>query len=347
MKIAIVNTAAPFIYGGAEFLADNLKEKLIESGYEAELIRIPFDLNTPSGVLEQILACRFIDLRIADLVIALKFPVYYVRHRNKTLWLLHQLRQMYDLWGTPLQGIPDTPEWRGVREAVIRADNEFLGEVKHIYTNGKVVSDRLKRFNNIDSEVLVPPLLNPERFSCGAQGDYLFYPSRLGAGKRQALAIEAMRYCKSEVKLVVAGSPDYPQYLEECRSLIERFGLEDRVVLKSTFISEKEKEELLANCLGCLYLSFLEDSWGYVTIEAYYSSKPVITCLDSGGPLEVVLDGETGFAVAPEPEALAEAMDRLYMDRNSAARMGTSGYRRLKDYNSWPNVIRKLVEECA
>ena len=49
-----------------------------------------------------------------------------------------------------------------------------------------------------------------------------------------------------------------------------------------------------ANCyahsLGVIFPAVDED-YGYVTLEAMLSSKPVITCADSGGPLEFVVDG--------------------------------------------------------
>jgi hypothetical protein len=52
------------------------------------------------------------------------------------------------------------------------------------------------------------------------------------------------------------------------------------------------------------------EHFGLVPIEAMYSRRPVIA-VSSGGPLETVVDGSTGFLVAPEPEAFAGAMARV------------------------------------
>ena len=49
-----------------------------------------------------------------------------------------------------------------------------------------------------------------------------------------------------------------------------------------------------------------------MTVEAFLSRKPVVTASDSGGPLEFVEDGASGFVAAPEPAALADAIDRLW-----------------------------------
>ncbi len=48
-----------------------------------------------------------------------------------------------------------------------------------------------------------------------------------------------------------------------------------------------------------------------MTVEAYAAAKAVITCHDSGGPLEFVRDRENGLIVAPDPAAVARACIEL------------------------------------
>ena len=344
MKIAVVNNCVPFIHGGAEFLAENLRNKLIEYGYQTIVIKIPFKWYPPQKIVEHMVACRLLRFENIDKVIALKFPVYYVKHPNKVLWLLHQHRQAYDLWGTPFQDIPNTPEGLRIREAIIQSDNLFLKEAKEIFTNSKVVSNRLKKFNGIDSEVLYPPLMDSEKFYCNEYGDYIFYPSRINMGKRQHLAIEAMKYTKSDVKLAVAGDADTKEQLEYVESIIKKNNLGRKVRLIGRWISQEEKIELFANSLGCIFIPYDEDSYGYVSLEAYHSRKPVITCNDSGGTLEIVEDGLNGFVISPDPQIIAEAMDKLYYNRALVKKMGEAGYEKLIAMNiSWDNVVKKLI----
>jgi glycosyltransferase involved in cell wall biosynthesis len=343
MRVAIVNNCVPFIYGGAEFLADSLKEKLIEHGHQAAVIKIPFKWNPPQKILEHMLACRLLRVENIDKVIALKFPAYYIKHPNKELWLLHQFRQAYDLWGTPYQDLPSTPDGLRIREAIIQADNSFLREANGVFTISKVVTDRLKRFNGISSEVLYPPLRNPERYHENECGDYLFYPSRISRGKRQGLAIEAMKYTESDVKLIIAGNPDAPEDLEYIKSIVKKNRLESKVNIMGKWITEEDKIELIANSLGCLFIPYNED-YGYVSLEAYHSKKSVITCRDSGGTLEFVEDGVSGFVVTPEPEAIASAMDRLFYSKELSKRMGQAGFEKLRSMNiNWDHVIERLV----
>ena len=344
MKIAVINSAVPFLRGGAEQLADSLITKFREYGHQALLVRIPFCWEPPSKILEHMLACRLMRIPGADRVVALKFPAFYVPHDNKVLWLLHQFRQAYDLWGTTLQGLPDSDEGREIRDCITKADNTYLREARRIFTNSDTTSARLSKFNKLDSEVLLPPLLNDEQFSCQGYGDYIFAPGRINDAKRQRLLVESMEHCRSGVKLLLAGRAETRAEADGITAIIRERGLEDRVQFVERFITEDEKVEWFSQALGAAYIPYDEDSYGYVTLESFLSRKPVITCIDSGGIHELVKDRTTGRVVPSEPKALAAAMDALYSDKADARRMGEAGYElaRTRDI-SWDNVIRALT----
>jgi hypothetical protein len=75
---------------GAEILAEELMQALHAQGHEAEIVAIPFKWYPPERVLEQVLACRLVDLSESggssiDRVIGLKFPVYLIPHPHKVL----------------------------------------------------------------------------------------------------------------------------------------------------------------------------------------------------------------------------------------------------------------------
>lgn len=346
MRITIANVQAPFVRGGAEYLADSLAQKLEERGHQVANVRIPFKWYPPQTLLEHVVAFRM--MRVAsgqpDLVIALKFPAYLLPFPNKKVWLLHQFRQAYELWGTPHQAFPNTPEGRRVRDMIIQADNTYLREAKEIYTNSRIVARRLKQYNGIGvNDVLYPPLLKPEIYHCAGFGDYFFYPSRLNTMKRQALAIEAMRFVKSGFRLVLAGKADQDAYLDELQNLVKRHKLEEKVTLLG-WISEAQKADLMAHCYAALYLPYEEDSYGYVTLEAFHSGKPVLTLSDSGGTDEIITHGENGLILAPSAEALAAGMEELWADRQRAVHMGQAGQATLERYKiRWDHILERLV----
>ena len=87
-----------------------------------------------------------------------------------------------------------------------------------------------------------------------------------------------------------------------------------------TFLGTVDDDQLIQlykDALAVVYPPFDED-FGYVTLEAFLSRKPVITCTDSGGPNEFVVDGVNGFVCEPAPAALAAAINRLADDRRLA-----------------------------
>jgi glycosyltransferase involved in cell wall biosynthesis len=346
-RIIIANTQVPFSYGGAEYLAEWLQKKLIEYGHEAELVNIPFKWYPPERITEHILACRLLDLTQAsgkdiDILIGLKFPAYYIKHPNKVLWIFHQFKQVYDFWGTKYQDIQSTPEGLRIRDIIIQSDNTFIREAKKIYTISKVVSKRLKDFNSIESTPLYPPLDGAEKFYCKDYSDYIFYPSRVNAAKRQALAIESMKYTKTGAQLIIAGKVEDVKYLNFLEDIISKNNLEGKVKLLGR-IPQDDKIMLFANALGCLFIPYNED-YGFVTLESFYSRKPVITCTDSGGTGEIVDDEINGYIVSPEPQAIADAIDNLYSDREKARRLGANGHEKLLSLGiSWDKVIEVLL----
>ena len=97
----------------------------------------------------------------------------------------------------------------------------------------------------------------------------------------------------------------------------------------------------LARCRAVVFPPWNED-YGFVTVEAFMCGKPVITCHDSGGPAELVHDGENGLVTPPAPEALAHAMRRVIEDRNQAMRMGEDGARKARAM-TWPAAIQQLL----
>jgi glycosyltransferase involved in cell wall biosynthesis len=74
------------------------------------------------------------------------------------------------------------------------------------------------------------------------------------------------------------------------------------------------------------------------------ASKAVITCRDSGGPLEFVVDKQTGIIAEPTPSALAAAFDFVWENRGEVEAWGRAGRARYESLNlSWSNVIQKLL----
>jgi glycosyltransferase involved in cell wall biosynthesis len=345
MNILICTTQVPFTTGGAESHVEGLRSALIEAGYKAEVVALPFKWYPPDEIMRSALAWRMLDLSEAngkpvDLVIGMKFPAYLVAHKRKVLWIIHQHRSAYNLWNTPFDDLSTYPEGPRVREWIRNCDNRFIPEATKVFANSKTVAERLRRYNKIESEPLYHPPPRAGQLRIGEQGDYVFYPSRLEPQKRQELLIEAATYLRTPVKIVFAGGSGNAHHYE---GLIKKLGVGDRVTLRG-FVSESEIIELYANALGVCYLPFDED-YGYVTLEGMLSGKPIVVANDSGGAAELIEHESEGFIAAPEPRAIAESLDQLYADRARARAMGERGREKIQAMDlSWEHVVSSLID---
>jgi glycosyltransferase involved in cell wall biosynthesis len=348
VKVLVTTTQTPFVRGGAELLAENLCRALQEAGHESEVLAIPFKHYPPATILDHMLACRLLDItetcgtRI-DLVVSLKFPAYLMPHPNKVVWLLHQHRTAYELWNDPLAAdLAHMPLGAMVRSAIRTADAECLPKAKSLFTLSKNVSARLRSFSGIPSEALYHPPPGVTSLRTAEAEEYLFFPSRINSMKRQRLAIQALAKCREPVQIRFAGVADHPDEETQCRDAARKLGVERRIEWQG-LVSDEQKVDLYARSLAVVYPP-LDEDYGYVTLEGMLSSKPVITCSDSGGPLEFVVNGRTGLVAEPTPNSLAACMDQLWRDRKKARAMGQAGREHYSSLGiSWRNVIARLV----
>jgi glycosyltransferase involved in cell wall biosynthesis len=347
MRILIVTTQVPFIRGGAELQAEGLRDALRRAGHEAELVSIPFKWYPPEAILDHMLACRLLDLtEVAgsnvDLLIGLKFPAYLIPHPNKVLWVIHQHRTAYELWDHSLADLIHSPNGRQVRDAIWQADVNTFREARTVYAESVTVADRMKRYCGIDSTPLFHPPPSAEKFYTREAEDYLFFPSRLALSKRQGLVLEALSLTKERVVVRFSGAADERSYGAALKKAAQKLKVEDRVQWLGP-IPEGEKYEQYARCLGVIFPPVDED-YGYITLEAMLSSKPVITCADSGGSLEFITDGENGLVAQPTAESLAAAMDRLWLDRAQTRQLGKASRARYEQMGlNWETVVRTLL----
>ncbi|GAA4337649.1 glycosyltransferase family 4 protein [Variovorax defluvii] len=342
MKIALCSSFVPFVNGGYRNIVEWLEAMLLEQGHQVERIYLP-EADEPQLLFKQMAAYRFVDLSAADRVICFRPQSHLIPHPNKVVWFIHHLRVFYDLWDSEYRSFPDDARHRGIRDALCAVDTAALAEARRVFSNSQVVTERLKRYNGVDSEPLFPPVYQPERFHFRSMNDEIVCICRIEHHKRQHLLLEALAHCTTPVKLQLAGVGG-AGYARELHALIEAHGLQEQVTLKERWISEEEKEHALADCLAAAYVPLDEDSYGYPVLEAAHAQKPLLTTTDSGGPLEFVQHASNGLICEPTPAALAEAMDRLWRDRDEARRMGRAAQARIEALKiGWPHVIERLL----
>lgn len=343
MRICICSTKIPFSYGGAEILDECLEKELSKRGFEVERITLPFNWSSRPELLKSGLLWRLLDLKTAtaeeiDLVIATRFPSYLIRHHNKVVWLYHQFRQAYDLYGTRFGFLSRSEEDQSIVDTVHSMDHRGLGEARAVFTIARNVAQRLKSHNGLEARTLYPPPKLGDQLRCENYGDYLFFAGRLDEMKRVEIMVKAFKHTRSEVRGKIAGTGPL---LEQLESLIADAGLGDKVELLG-WIDDEELLTHYARCLGVYHAPYDED-YGFVTLEAFGALKPVVTAADSGGVLEFVRDGVNGLVCASaEPRQMARAFDELFEDRSRAQILGKKGHKAIAEV-SWDRVVDELT----
>jgi glycosyltransferase involved in cell wall biosynthesis len=343
-RIAVLTSSPLFVEGGHLVMARALVQALREAGHETELILTPQNRFGRQG--SAYLATWLTDVgvghdnRRVDQVITLRYPSYAVRHPVHVCWLNHTMREYYDQW----ESFSARLSWQGrVKEGTRRqliqwADRWLLTRnVQRLFAISRIVQMRLERWGGIPSEVLHPP--PPQRaYRCDEYGNYLFAISRLTPLKRLSLLIEALARPEADgIFCVIAGEGEEQRALQHA---VDTRGLGSRVHLIGR-ITDEELLDHLARCRAVCFPPFDED-YGFVTVEAFASRKPVITCTDSGGAADLVVDDVNGRVSPPRPEALALALGEVMNDPAKARRLGEAGYDQVIKM-TWEETLKKLV----
>jgi glycosyltransferase involved in cell wall biosynthesis len=341
MRIVVAEARVPFVRDGAELHAESLVAQLRLRGHDAESVTLPFN-GRKDELLDQACAWRMLNLstsnaRPIDVLIATRFPTWFARHPRKVVWLMHQHRAAYELFGTPYSDFTDSESDIQLRERIAMLDSRVFAECERIVTNSRNTAKRIEHFNGVAARPLYHPPPLAGRLRDGTYGDYMLVVSRLELLKRIDLVIRAIAQLSSPVRLVIVGDGSLRTELERETAALN---LGHRVTFAGALWGNPVAD-LYAGALGVVYAPFDED-YGYVTLEAFLAAKPVITTTDAGGPLEFVQDGANGFVCEPQAASLAAAIDKLAADRALAERLGVAG-RQVAETITWDGVIEQLL----
>lgn len=341
MNILICSPQVPFVRGGAEMLAEGLRDALHDAGHHAELVSLPFQWLPHAQLFQSALAWRLLDLTTAngvkiDRIIATKFPSYAAQHPHKIVWLVHQYRQAYDWYGTPLSEFTASPQDQQTREKLFTLDRRMLGEARARFAISKNVAARLKRFNALDATPLYPPPKLTGKFFAGAYGDYVLYVGRLDRAKRIDLLLRALAKTKRG-RVIIAGAGVEQQQLAR---LAQTLGIAARVEFVG-FVNEAHIPELYAHARAVYYAPVDED-YGFATVEALMSARPVLTTDDAGGVLEFIEHENDGWVTRADENEIAASLARAFEDAETCRAYGERGRERVRDI-SWDAVVKTLT----
>nr|KAJ0196829.1 hypothetical protein LSAT_V11C700382260 [Lactuca sativa] len=174
-------------------------------------------------------------------------------------------------------------------------------------------------FKRLDAQGVKPavlyPAVNVDQFSEPNAYKLNFLSiNRFEKKKNIDLAISAFAMLPSPDRL-----RENVDYLDQLKVLAEIKGVSNKVKF-ITSCPTSERNTLLSECL-CVIYTPKDEHFGIVPLEAMAAHKPVIAC-NSGGPVETVIDGETGFLCDPTPQGFSSAMAKFLENPRLAETMG-------------------------
>lgn len=188
--------------------------------------------------------------------------------------------------------------------------------------------------------------VDAERFVPGDHGksDYVLSVGALEPHKGFDFIVQALARCPYEVRprLVVAGNTDDAGVSDHLRRLGGSLGVQVSIRVR---ISEAELLTLYQQARAFVYAPHREP-FGLAVLEAMACGLPVIAVAD-GGPRESVADGTTGYLVARDETAFADALMRVLGEPGLAARLGMAGRELVVADWTWDAAANRLQEHLV
>jgi glycosyltransferase involved in cell wall biosynthesis len=227
-----------------------------------------------------------------------------------------------------------------------RSTRPFIAQSDRIIAISRFLAEDLKAHHFPEDRIRLVPngvdrdaLQTIARPSERADPNLIVAVGRVVRLKGFDLLVRALPHIDADVRLLVCGEGPERAALQR---LAKRLGVADRVELPG-WVPEPEKLGILADCLAYVQPSRFE-AFGLAVLEAMAMGAPVVASRVGGLP-EVV--GDAGILVAPnDPQALAQAINRLHRDRAARARLASHTRERTSAF-SWDRVSADLLNVYA
>jgi glycosyltransferase involved in cell wall biosynthesis len=266
-----------------------------------------------------------------------------------------------ELWA---DGLPNVLTVHEVWSEFICEDLLQRAKWDYIITFCKHVTDGIRQqAPHLDNLRMIHPGIDVDLFSPNNQNDkwanqlklrgrpVIIHPARMLPWKGVIYSVRAMEIVRKEYPdalLIITDTEDIvdwigelKDYKKEIHRTIQEKKLSHNIISQSFPYSELP---WVYNCCDIIiYPTIGEEPFGLVPVEGMACAKPVIVTR-SGGMVESVLDGQTGFVIEKEnPELLADKILLLLRDKELASRMGQNGRRWVTTEFSRERMARETV----
>jgi glycosyltransferase involved in cell wall biosynthesis len=243
----------------------------------------------------------------------------------------------------PLKTIPRRVWNRAYWGGLIRSwDLEGTRNASLVIANSRYTSDYARRaygvrsavnYPGVDVEAFRPGDLNRERF--------VLMVGELIASKGVDWAVRAVASIPEDRRppIVLVCNRSFAPERAYVESVARNAGVE--LIIRER-VPDAEVKRLFQTASVLLYTPHREP-FGLVALEAMASGTPVVAVREAG-PIETVVDGETGFLCDREPAALGEAVLRVLDDELLRVRMSKAGREHAVAHWTWDRSVARLDE---
>lgn len=237
---------------------------------------------------------------------------------------------------------------QGTRKDILRAYPDIDPSRIHVIYNG-IDLDEYRQVHANDALA---------RYGVDTRRPYVLFVGRITRQKGVTHLVDAIPHLPPDTQVVLcAGAPDTPEIAAEMRAKIDRAKTDHpHIIWIEKMLTKPEAIQLYSHaavfCCPSVYEPF-----GIINLEAMACRAPVVASA-TGGILEVVVDGETGYLVPFEqdpvtsfplqPEKfsrdLAAKITELLGDPARAKRFGEAGRKRVEQTFSWTAIATQTFE---
>ncbi len=236
---------------------------------------------------------------------------------------------------------------KGTKADILRAYPDVSPDRIHVIYNG---IDLEEYQQTTGTEALTKYGVNPDR-------PYVLFVGRITRQKGVTHLVDAIPMLPKGTQVVLcAGAPDTPEIAAEMREKVDRArSAGGDIVWIEKMVTKPEAIELYSHCQVFCCPSVYEP-FGIINLEAMACRAPVVASA-TGGILEVVVDGETGYLVPfeadpvtsfpsnPEQFArdLASRVTELMANPELCQKFGAAGRRRVEEKFCWSAIAEQTI----
>jgi len=361
MKIAMYNVTTTIKHGGIETFVWEVGKRLVRSGYEIHVIggkglllrNIP-KINVYTYPFLQRMYIPNLGKRFRKLVERITFAFFALPKLFKERYDMIYIHKPYDL---PIAVLINTLVGSKIclgchGTDFFPTDRFFAKKIDLAVSCSQFNAKQIKKrygisphviYNGVDVGLfrpLAPVKSLKNKLGIGEEEKVVIYVGRLIGWKGIRYLVEAMKYTRKDVKLVIVGEGEERGFLER---EVNGNNLLSRVVFAGSVPHQAiPRYYSLANV--AVFPSVADETFGISIAEAMACGVPVISTKVGGIP-EVIEDGINGILVHPrDPEEIGERLNYLLSDHEMRRNLGKEGRRRIEKYFTWDQVVANLEE---